>query len=188
MDEIKDSDSAIAVGGTTAGEFGNSLLVCASHINELLPNLRRRYDTIVILSALAVHMGCALRRLRELNTLNDQQTLLAIRHIENAAFQNATRASSRTFDSSLMKSLRGIMFAERAEHRARVRQCAAEIRAQQPALADRHTPLVVVATLTEYLGGASPLSQESRSCRPGRARTIIDQVMQIAFESEADTK
>ncbi|MDB6091280.1 MAG: hypothetical protein JWN85_4064 [Gammaproteobacteria bacterium] len=72
-----------------------------------------------------------------------------------------------------------------ARYREQLQKCSAEIRELLPELAHRHTPLVVVAALTEHLGGALFLSQEVRACSPARARAIIRRVTRIAF---ADSK
>jgi hypothetical protein len=74
---------------------------------------------------------------------------------------------------------------KQARYQQQVQKCAAEIRGLLPELADRHTPLVVVAALTEHIGGALFLSQETRACSPARARGIIRRVKQLAF---ADTE
>jgi hypothetical protein len=77
------------------------------------------------------------------------------------------------------------MSKKRARYQEQVQKCAAEIRVLLPKLADRHTPLVVVAALTEQIGGALFLSQEARTCSPARVRAIIRRMTQIAF---ADAK
>ena len=66
-------------------------------------------------------------------------------------------------------------------YQAQVRMCAAEISAALPKLADRHTPLVLVAALTEHVRGALFLTQEAHACPPAQARAIIRRVEQIAF-------
>ncbi|MGH8208186.1 MAG: hypothetical protein ACREU6_01060 [Steroidobacteraceae bacterium] len=70
---------------------------------------------------------------------------------------------------------------KRARYQDQVRKCAAEIRVLLPELAKRHTPLVVIAALTEHVGGALFLSQEAHGCSPARARAIIRRVKQLAF-------
>jgi hypothetical protein len=73
------------------------------------------------------------------------------------------------------------MTKKQARYQEQVQQCAAEIRGLLPELADRHTPLVVVAALTEHIGGALFLSQEAHACSPARARAIIRRVTELAF-------
>jgi hypothetical protein len=62
-----------------------------------------------------------------------------------------------------------------------VHRCADEIQELLPELADRHSLLVLVAALTEHVGGALFLSQEARVCTPEKARAIIRRVEEIAF-------
>ena len=68
-----------------------------------------------------------------------------------------------------------------ARYQAQVRMCAAEIRAALPTLTNRHTPLVVIAALTEHIRGALFLTQEARACAPEKAKAIIRRMEQIAF-------
>jgi hypothetical protein len=67
-------------------------------------------------------------------------------------------------------------------YRAQVRRCTAEIQAALPALASRHTPLILVAALTEHLRGALFLAHEAHACTPGEAQAIIRRIEQIAFK------
>jgi len=70
---------------------------------------------------------------------------------------------------------------KRAGYEEEVRKCAAEIRAMLPELSKRHSPLVLLAALTEHVGGALFLSQEDRECTPAMARAIIRRVKRAAF-------
>jgi len=71
-----------------------------------------------------------------------------------------------------------------ARYQAQVRMCTAEIRAALPALTDRHTPLIVIAALTEHIRGALFLTQEANVCAPEKAQAIIRRMEQIAFEQD----
>jgi len=66
--------------------FEESLLECIQDINDILPGLRSRYDTMAIISALAEHVGSALRVLIRKKICDAGQARLAIRHIENSVF------------------------------------------------------------------------------------------------------
>jgi hypothetical protein len=66
--------------------FQSGLLACVRDINELLPGLSRRYDMVVIISALAEHMGSALRILIRRKVCDVRQARLIIQHIEGTAF------------------------------------------------------------------------------------------------------
>jgi hypothetical protein len=70
---------------------------------------------------------------------------------------------------------------KRARYQAQVRMCAAEIQAALPRLSERHTPLILVAALTEHIRGALFLTQESRACPPARAKAMIRRMEEIAF-------
>jgi hypothetical protein len=73
--------------GTNGREkFENGLLACVEDINKLLPELSRRYDMVVIISALAEHMGSALRILQRRKVCDATQARLVIKHIEGTAF------------------------------------------------------------------------------------------------------
>ena len=69
-----------------------------------------------------------------------------------------------------------------AEYQQRVKECAAEIAAALPDLADRHTPLIVIAALTEQVGGALAITREEQNCTDERAKAIIERVRALAFD------
>jgi hypothetical protein len=82
--------------GTNGREtFENGLRACVEDINKLLPELSRRYDMVVIISALAEHMGSALRILQRRKVCDAAQARLVIKHIEGTAFlrNDAQKAS-----------------------------------------------------------------------------------------------
>ncbi len=66
--------------------FQRGLLACVRDINKVLPGLSRRYDMVVIISALAEHMGSALRILIRRKVCDVRQARLIIQHIEGTAF------------------------------------------------------------------------------------------------------
>jgi hypothetical protein len=70
---------------------------------------------------------------------------------------------------------------QRAKFQKQVRKCAAEIRVLLPELADRHSPLVVLAALTEHVGGALFLCQESGACSPAQVEAVIRRVEELTF-------
>jgi hypothetical protein len=76
-----------------------------------------------------------------------------------------------------------------AEYQQQVKECAAEIAAALPGLADRHTPLIVIAALTEEVSGALAIGREEHTCSDERARAIIERVRELALaETEAPGK
>jgi hypothetical protein len=50
-----------------------------------------------------------------------------------------------------------------------------------PALCSRHKPLVVLAALTEHIGGSLFVTQGNELCTPEAARAVIERVRNIAF-------
>ena len=75
------------------------------------------------------------------------------------------------------------------EYQEQVKECAAEISAALPDLADRHTPLIVIAALTEEVSGALAIGREEHTCSDERARAIIERVRELALaETEAPGK
>ncbi len=66
--------------------FNRGVYACVQDINKMLPQMNRRYDTMVIVTALAEHVGSALRLLVQREVCDPQQARQVIRHIEGTAF------------------------------------------------------------------------------------------------------
>lgn len=73
-----------------------------------------------------------------------------------------------------------------AEYQQQVKACAAEIAAALPGLTDRHTPLIVIAALTEQVGGALAIGRQEQTCSDECAKAIIERVRALAFAESAD--
>ena len=71
---------------TEPGTFDESLVACVADINELLPPLGRRYDMTVIISALAEHVGSALKVLLMKKICDAQQVRKVLDNIETSTF------------------------------------------------------------------------------------------------------
>lgn len=71
---------------TDPGNFEESLVACVADIADLLPELGSRYDSTVILSALAEHIGSALKILMLRQICDSRQARLVIKNIEDCAF------------------------------------------------------------------------------------------------------
>ena len=71
---------------STAGHeaFDASLLACVEDINKLLPGLSRRYDLTVIMTALAEHVGSALKVLMHKQVCDALQARRVIKNIESS--------------------------------------------------------------------------------------------------------
>jgi hypothetical protein len=74
-----------------------------------------------------------------------------------------------------------------AQREEKVQKCIAEIRARLPQLEDAHSPLVVIAALTEYMGNTLYLAQQLNVCGTSKARTITDRVRQISSTDSIPT-
>ncbi len=68
------------------GSFDQSLMKCVDEINKLLPGLGQRYHSTVIMSAMAEHVGSALKVLMQRRVCNVRQAQQVIQNIENSAF------------------------------------------------------------------------------------------------------
>jgi hypothetical protein len=81
--------------------FNESLLECVEDINKLLPRLGRRYDMTVIMSALAEHVGSALKVLLLKKVCDAQQVHQVLKNIETSAFltQSAQAPSENKAES-----------------------------------------------------------------------------------------
>jgi hypothetical protein len=84
---------------TEPGTFDESLVACVADINELLPPLGRRYDMTVIISALAEHVGSALKVLMLRNICDVRQVRQVIKNIELSAFAPKEATGSETPES-----------------------------------------------------------------------------------------
>jgi hypothetical protein len=69
-------------------EFQSRTFECVEDLNELLPGLSLRYDTDVIIGAMAEHVGAAIWALRRKKLCDTRQANLAIQHLEFAAFHD----------------------------------------------------------------------------------------------------
>jgi hypothetical protein len=65
--------------------------------------------------------------------------------------------------------------------REQIQRCNAELRQRLPGLCSKHAPLVVIAALTEHIGGSLFLTQNEELCTPEAARAVIERVRKIAF-------
>jgi hypothetical protein len=66
--------------------FYDEMGACLADLNAMLPDLTRRYDLTIIVSAMAEQVGGALQALRRKKLCDDRQTGLAIERIEKRAF------------------------------------------------------------------------------------------------------
>lgn len=67
--------------------------------------------------------------------------------------------------------------------RDQIQRCNAELGKWLPQLCSKHKPLVLIAVLTEHVGGSLFLTQNEELCSPEAARAVIERVREIAFAS-----
>jgi hypothetical protein len=72
-------------------KFAEDVLACVDELNAVLPRLASRYEDLVIVAALAEHVGGALRIFMRAGICNPQQARRVLAHLEEAAFANNLR-------------------------------------------------------------------------------------------------
>lgn len=63
-----------------------------------------------------------------------------------------------------------------------VEQCRADIAEHLPGIAERHSPLALLAALSEHVGGALHLFIQSGKCTREEARAVLDRCEHTAFD------
>jgi hypothetical protein len=71
--------------------FGKRVLECVDDLSKTLPGLVRRYDRVVVVSAMAEHVGKALRVLLRRQVCDTADARLLIGRMESAAFFKGRR-------------------------------------------------------------------------------------------------
>ncbi len=67
-------------------KFADDVLSCVDDLNAVLPRLAMRYDELVIVAALAEHVGGALRIFMRSGICTPQQARRLITHMDDTAF------------------------------------------------------------------------------------------------------
>ena len=151
----------------TFSKFESALFACVEDVSLLLPALAERYDVLVVISALADHVGTAVQILVKRQVCDTRQARLLIKRIEDIAL--------------VRKVGRRVQPNKEMYHQDQIVKCKAEIGAALPSMVDRHTVLAVISALTEHLAGALFACQEANVCSAAQARAIIRRVTRIAF-------
>ena len=73
-------------GGPGLADFYDEMEACAADLNVIVPDLTRRYDLTIIVSAMAEQVGGALQAMRRKKLSDDQEIALAIERLETRAF------------------------------------------------------------------------------------------------------
>jgi hypothetical protein len=77
-------------------KFAEDVLCCVEELNAVLPTLALRYEEMVLVAALAEHVGGALRIFMRAGLCNTEQARRVLRHLEETAFAPANERLSMT--------------------------------------------------------------------------------------------
>jgi hypothetical protein len=67
-------------------KFAEDVLSCVDDLNAVLPRLAARYEDLVIIAALAEHVGGALRIFMHAGICTPDQALRVLAHVHETAF------------------------------------------------------------------------------------------------------
>ncbi len=67
-------------------KFAEDVLNCVEDLNAVLPAFVTRYDELVLVAALAEHVGGALRIFMRAGLCSTEQARRVLRHLEDTAF------------------------------------------------------------------------------------------------------
>lgn len=70
-------------------KFAEDVLRCVDELNTILPRLAARYKDLVIVAALAEHVGGALRIFMRAGVCTPEQARRVLKHIDDTAFEKA---------------------------------------------------------------------------------------------------
>jgi hypothetical protein len=76
---------------TAEEKFAEEVLACVDDLNGVLPRLAARYEDLVIVAALAEHVGGALRIFMQAGICNPVQARRVLAHLEQTAFSRSIR-------------------------------------------------------------------------------------------------
>jgi hypothetical protein len=71
---------------TEEERFAEDVLLCVDDLNAILPRLAARYEDLVIIAALAEHVGGALRIFIQAGICSREQARRVLVHVEDTAF------------------------------------------------------------------------------------------------------
>jgi hypothetical protein len=71
---------------TAEEKFAEDVLSCVDDLNAILPRLATRYEDLVIVAALAEHVGGALRIFMSAGICSPAQARRVLTHMEDTAF------------------------------------------------------------------------------------------------------
>lgn len=79
MPGISDTDTAL----------DRQILACTVDLNDLLPQLAERYSPVVVIRALATHVGGGLKAFVQSGVCTEEQALSVLRRVELLALENS---------------------------------------------------------------------------------------------------
>jgi hypothetical protein len=71
---------------TAEEKFAEDVLCCVDDLNAVLPRLASRYEDLVIIAALAEHVGGALRIFMHAGICSPEQARRVLEHVRDTAF------------------------------------------------------------------------------------------------------
>jgi len=71
---------------TVEEKFAEDVLSCVDDLNAVLPRLAARYEDLVIIAALAEHVGGALRIFMRAGICSPEQAQRVLAHVHDTAF------------------------------------------------------------------------------------------------------
>jgi hypothetical protein len=71
---------------TVEQKFAEDVLSCVDDLNAVLPGLAARYEDLVIIAALAEHVGGALRIFMHAGVCSPDQARRVLAHVQDTAF------------------------------------------------------------------------------------------------------
>ena len=86
---------------TVEEKFAEDVLSCVDDLNAVLPRLAARYDDLVIIAALAEHVGGALRIFMHAGICSPEQAHRVLAHVHDTAFARSVAEETMELPESM---------------------------------------------------------------------------------------
>lgn len=86
---------------TAEERFAENVLSCVDDLNAVLPRLAARYEDLVIVAALAEHVGGALRIFMRAGICSPEQARRVLAHVEHTAFAHRLEEDPQEIPESM---------------------------------------------------------------------------------------
>jgi len=86
---------------TVEEKFAEDVLSCVDDLNAVLPRLAARYEDLVIIAALAEHVGGALRIFMHAGICSSDQARRVLAHVEQTAFARGCTGGAQDLPESM---------------------------------------------------------------------------------------